>query len=134
MRAIAVGALATLISLSAPWTPAMAACPSPDQLPIVGGEPLSDLDDLIDRVVTGSDGQPLGTVWDVTLDRCRTPQDIIVTEGGESGRKVAIPISRIQTVTDDNRLDLKDVTVAEAHALPAFRADATLTSLAGRRP
>ncbi|MCW2242885.1 PRC-barrel domain-containing protein [Azospirillum canadense] len=133
MRAIAAGILATLVSLSAPWATAAAACPSPDQLPIVGGEPLSDLDDLIDRVVTGSDGRPVGTVWDVTLDRCRTPQDIVVTEEGALDRKVAIPISRIRTVTDDNRLELKDVTVAEAHTLPPFHTEGSMTSLAGRQ-
>ena len=133
MRAIAAGVLATLVSLSAPWATAAAACPSPDQLPIVGGEPLSDLDDLIDRVVTGSDGQPVGTVWDVKLDRCHAPQDIVVTEEGAPDRKVAIPISRIRTVTDDNRLELRDITVAEAHTLPTFHAEGSMTSLSGRR-
>lgn len=133
MRAIAAGVLATLVSLSAPWATAAAACPNPDQLPIVGGEPLSDLDDLIDRVVTGSDGQPVGTVWDVTLDRCHAPRDIVVTEEGAPDRKVAIPISRIRTVTDDNRLELKDITVAQAHTLPTFHAEGSMTSLAGRR-
>lgn len=133
MRALAAGVLATLISLSAPWTAAAPACPSPHRLPVVGGEPLSDLDDLIDRQVTGSDGQPVGTVWDVTLDRCHAPQDIIVTEEGHPDRKVAIPISRIRTVTDDDRLVLRDVTVAQAHTLPPYHAERNMTSLSGRR-
>jgi len=133
MRAIAVGVLAALLSLTAPWTPAAsAACPGPDQLPIVGGEPLSDLDDLIDRTVTGSDGQTLGTVWDVTLDRCRTPKDIVVTQA-QDGRKVAIPIERIRTVTDDDRLELKDVTSTAVASLPTYHAEA-MTSLSRGRP
>ncbi|WP_448207081.1 PRC-barrel domain-containing protein [Azospirillum sp. sgz302134] len=133
MRALAIGIMTALISIAAPQAHAASACPGVEDLPVVGGEPLSDLDDLIDRTVTGSDGQRVGTVWDVTLDRCRSPQDIILAES-DGSRKVAIPIDRIRTVTNDNRVELSGLSAADVHALPAYRGSAALTSLARGRP
>ncbi|MBP2312762.1 PRC-barrel domain-containing protein [Azospirillum soli] len=127
MRALAAGALATLLGAAILPAPAVA-CPSPDELAVIGGQPLSDLDDLIDRVVVGSDGRRLGTVEDVTLDDCRTPKDIIVSEGS-SGRAVAIPVQLIRAEVGEDELQLSDMTVAAMHALPSYDREAAVTSL-----
>lgn len=133
MRTTAAGVMAILLGAAILPAPALA-CPSPDELAVVGGQPLSDLDDLIDRVVFGSDGRRLGTVQDVTLDDCRTPKDIIVSEEG-SGRLVAIPIRLIRAEAGEDGLQLSDLTVASMHALPSYDGEAAVTSLGeGNRP
>ncbi len=127
MRATTVGMLAILLGAAILPAPAVA-CPSPDELPVIGGQPLSDPDDLIDRVVVGSDGRRLGTVEDVTLDDCRTPKDIIVSESG-SGREVAIPVRLIRAEVGEDRLQLSNMTVARMHALPSYVGETAVTAL-----
>ena len=53
----------------------VSACPGPYDLPVIGGEPLSDPDELVGSVAIDGDGNHLGVVQDVTLTNAerRTP-------------------------------------------------------------
>ena len=127
MRTVAVAVITALAAVGAPLLPAMA-CPGPDEMAVIAGEPLSDLDDLVGRTVVGADGSVVGTVSDVTLDDCRTPDAIVVDEAG-SGRPVAIPTERIEAVVGDDALRLSGLTVASVRTLPTYDAAVSATAL-----
>lgn len=111
-------------------TPAFgaAACPDPNTLAVIGGAELSDLDDLIDRMVSSADGQSVGTVRDVVLDACGTPATLIVAL---PHKEVAIPIERVRFAPQSEGLRIDGLTQAAIAALPAV--DGAVVSLDRRQ-
>ena len=108
--------LAMVLALCVPAAQA-APCPEPDTLAVIGGEELSDLDDLIERPVTSAEGHLVGVVRDVVLDRCGTPASLVVALP-YTHKDVAIPIDRVRYNPDSEVLRLDGLTDAAVAALP----------------
>ncbi|WP_448192289.1 PRC-barrel domain-containing protein [Azospirillum sp. sgz301742] len=108
-------ALALSLTLCAPALGA-AACPDPNSLAVIGGNELSDLDDLIERPVTSADGRTVGVVKDVVLDACGTPSTLIVAL---AHKDVAISIDRVRFEPEGEELFIAGLTQAAIAALPA---------------
>jgi len=109
--------LALVLALHAPAALATG-CPDPNSLAVIGGEELSDLDDLIERPVTSADGHAIGTVKDVVLDNCGTPASLVVALP-YSHKNVAIPIERVRFTPDSDALRIDGLTESAIAALPA---------------
>lgn len=123
LRRVPVMALALVLCAS----PALAApCPDPDALAVIGGEEMSDLDDLIERPVTSADGHAIGMVRDVVLDKCGAPASLVVALP-YTHKDVAIPIGRVRFTPDSDALRIDGLTESAIAALPP--ADATAVSL-----
>lgn len=112
--------LALALALSVPAL-GVAACPDPNTLAVVGGTELSDLDDLIERLVISADGRLVGAVKDVVLDACGTPATLVVAL---PHKDVAVPIGRVRFEPDGEGLRIDGLTQAAIAALPAMDASA----------
>ncbi len=108
------------------------ACAAADALPVLGdpatgAAALSDLDDLMDRSVTASDGIRIGTVVDVVVDDCGQPLNLVLSlpgPGGTPARKVAVAAGRVHLQPGRDELRIDGLTARETAALPPAGDDA----------